>query len=279
MVLGVNPTSYIIYRMTGIRPLGRPRLPNYVFKSIEDSSDKIKQYLGDSVSYRVSYRGVYFRGTIFPSASKEIEDIYQQKMGFPVPMEVGSYQTVSIEIEESGWYTKGEVDRIERREGGGFLVYLVGSPKPIETEWIWSTLPMRVTLKLLDLPTGGLKRIFIYRFRSSKVFDKDVNHIFDPEYELIYDADPDSEFARHLRIGIPGSKNLTWYSEIWSLTPMNNVEGAVKFYTIPYPSRKRTLPKGLEVIGAYAEWDYSKGINSVIEKVEKLSKSYGVTLK
>jgi hypothetical protein len=60
---------------------------------------------------------------------------------------------------------------------------------------------------------------------------------------------------------------------------MKNVEGAVKFYTIPYPSRKKTFPKGIEVIGAYAEWDYSKGMNSVIEKVEKLSKLYGITLK
>lgn len=281
MVIGVNPNSYIIYKMTGIRPIGKPSIPNYVFKTIEPSADLIFKYLGRSISYRPSLRGVYFYGTIFTKATWEMEEAYRNKLGMDVSMEVGSYQTVSLEMEEkSGWYVEAEIERIKQRDDGTFEVHLVGQDKPIISEWIWSTIPLRVLLKLLGTPSNNLERVFIYRYRSKKAFDKNINEVFDPLFEVVYDADPDSKFARHIRIGIPGSKKgVVWYSEIWSSTPLKEEEGLVKFYTIPLRPKRKRLPKGIETIGAYAEWDYSKTMSSVVEKVLKLAKKYGVEVR
>ncbi len=280
MVIGVNPNSYIIYRMTGIKPVGRPNLPSYVFKSIEPpgSGPLVSEYLKGLVSYRPSLRGVLYFGSIFTSASQEMVDAYRSKLGLDVDMHVGTYQTVSIDMEERrGWYVEGEIERIDRNFDGTYSVYLVGKDKPIVTEYIWSTIPMRVLLKLLGLPTHGLERIFIYRYRSKKAFDKDVNSVFDPEFEVVYDADPNSKFSKHIRIGVPGSRSgVVWYSEVWSSYPIKDTEGLVKFYTVPMKPKKKRLPKGVEVIGAYAEWDYSINITSVIEKTLKLAKRYNV---
>lgn len=280
MVLGVNPTSYLIYRMTGIRPIGRPNLPAFVYKSVEPSFLPFREIFGDLVSVRPSKRGAYFHGSILERGTAELETLYEGKLGFPAKLEVGVYQTVSVDIgkEKEGWYTKAEIERIEELRGGGFAVYLMGESKPIETPWIWSTLPLRVLLPLLGKRKPNLPRVFIYRVRTKKVLSSKVPGGFDPNYELVYDLDPDSPYARHIRVGMPQRpETVVWYSEIWSLSPVKVAGDVVKFYTIPYAlDRRINLPPNLELIGAYSEWDYGINMTHVLEKTRELGKKYNI---
>lgn len=282
MVLGVSPTSYLVYRMTGLRPLGRPNLPSYIFKSVEPSFFPFKEILGDLVSVRPSLRGAYFHGSVLDKYSDELQRVYEGKLGFPVPLEIGNYQTVSVDLskEQDGWYRRGEIDRIEVLKDGGFLVHIKGEEKPVEAPWIWSTLPLRVLLELLGKKKPNLPRIFIYRLRTKKAFSKQVRDLFDSEYEVIYDLDPDSPFARHIRIGIPNRpETVIWYSEIWSLGPVKVTEDVVKFWTVPYQlDRDIKLPPGVELIGAYSEWDYSLNMTHVLEKTRELARKYNISV-
>jgi len=286
MVIGVNPTSYLIYRMTGIRPLGRPSIPAYVFKSVEPSFAPFREVFGKDLKVRESIRGAYMHGTVLDRASQEMISLYQKKVGFDVDLEVGTFQTVSVEIEKDGWYQSGEIEYIKQSKEGTFLVKVKGEPEPRETEWIWSTVPLRVLMTLIGYKKNELDRVYIYRVKRDKRVggwrDKRVGgwdgHSFDPKYELVYDLDQDSIYSRHVRIGIPQKPStVQWYSEIWSLSPIKEVENLVKFYTVPLRlNRKVKIPKGIELVGTYSEWDYRINMTHVLEKVRELSKTYGI---
>jgi hypothetical protein len=278
MVLGVNPTSYLIYSMTGLKPIGRPGIPEYVFKSIEPSHAPFREIFGDRLKIRESVRGAYAYGAVLERASAELASMYQRKLGFDADLEVGTFQTVSVEIEKEGWYRNAEIEYIRKNKDGTFSVKLVGDDEPIVTEWIWSTLPLRVLMSLMGYKRTNLDRVYIYRVKSGKKDSRRKEDLFDPKYELVYDIDPDSPFARHVRIGIPSKPSTVhWYSEIWSLTPVKDVEDLVKFYTVPLKlSKEVKLPRGIELIGTYSEWDYRINMTHVVEKTRELARVYGI---
>jgi len=260
LILGVNPYSYLLHKLTGIPVIGQmAHFPQFHYQTPMNHDLSLLDRVELPLELEMLQTGLRYRGMIWSTwPDPIIKEQFLKKIGLTEIQDVGTSLYLSLKLEAKGWFRIARFKRILKRNGV-FQIYLE-TGELIEVERLLSTLPLMLLAKVMR-EVLSLKKYYIYRY-NAKLPPEEL----DSSYAYIYEFD--EKPYRYVRLRDNQGRSY-WVEEyIYDHELTKEEAGKVKhFYTLPVPISGPMLEfNGVELYGTYAQWDYRLSIADVIHR-------------
>jgi len=263
LILGVNPYSYLLHRLTGIPVIGQmAHFPQFHYQTPMNHDLSLLDHVDLPLELEMLQTGLRYRSMIWSSwPDPIIKEQFLKKIALTEVQDVGTSLYLSLKLESKDWFKVARFSRIFKRNG--IFQIQLESGDIIEVERLLSTLPLMLLAKMMR-EILSLKKYYIYRYNAKLSPDE-----LDPNYACIYEFD--EKPYRYVRLRDSNGRS-HWVEEyIYEQElPKEEVSKVKHFYTLPVPVSGPMLEfNGVELYGTYAQWDYRLTIADVIDRYFK----------